>query len=166
MAHHIVEEPFGVFVETVQCKSHSSAGFLVVRGRHLVSLVLYRGAQMDIRPLVAERVAGEHAQDAPHGIPAVEGGLRPAQHVDALHVEQLDVVGTLVGISHVIHIQSHGRRVDARAHAADVGRRGQAAAIVRHVEVGHVGRHFLERLGVPGREVGLVEERHGGRQVA
>ena len=78
VAHLVLVESLGTLVEGVQGIGHLLACFPVVRGRGLIAVVFHRSAQPDVCSLVAERVSGEHAQDASHGIPPVEGGLGAA----------------------------------------------------------------------------------------
>ena len=145
MPGDIFEKPFRMLIKSTQGVCHPVTCLLVMRCRQLVTLVFYRSPQADVRALIMERVAGKHAKQAAHGIPSVQCGLRAAQHVHAFHVQQFNVVGTFVGISHVVYVQSYGRGVDARTDAADVSRRGQTAAVIRHVEVRYESRKFLQR---------------------
>ena len=93
-------------------------------------VVAAAGPQVDFSTLVGERVLGEHTHQAGHGVAAVNRALRPAQHVNTVDVQQFNVVGTFVGISHVVYVQSHGRGVDARTDAAHINGRRKARTVV------------------------------------
>ena len=75
-----------MLVKPTQGVCHPVACLLVMRCRQPVALVFYRSAHADVRALIMERVAGKHAEQAAHGIPSVQCGLRAAQHVHAFHV--------------------------------------------------------------------------------
>ena len=116
-------------------------------------------ARLHFRALVGNGVGGEDAHQAAHGVAAVERALRTAHHIDAVNTLEVEVVGRLVDIGHIVHIEAHGRRVHARTDAADVAGRGDAAAVVGHVEVRRKGGEVLDVLHAAELEMAGAEER-------
>ena len=120
------------------------------------------GALQRDRGLIAD-AAGHILDRAADGVAAVQGALRPAQDLDALHVEDIQDRGLRTGDIDVVDVQTHAR-IEAPqrvllANAADEGDQGRVRA-ARRVQrqtgrrtgqFGDVGRALvLERLGRDG----------------
>ena len=85
----------------------------MVVGHRSVVIVVTSGTQTEVGALIAERRFGVHLDQSAHGVAPVEGPLRAAQHVDAFDVGVVEVERRFVDIRYVVHIQPHGRCVDA-----------------------------------------------------
>ena len=116
----------------------------VVVGERGVVVVARGSAQAQVGALVAEGRLGVDLDESAHGVAAIEGALRAAQHVDALYVGIAKVEGRLVDVGDVVHVEAYRGGVDARANAADIDGRGEARAIVGDEEVGHYGGEGLD----------------------
>ncbi len=89
---------------------------------------------------------GGYVHHAPAGVASVERALRAAQKLDAAYVVEVEVVGVLVHVGHVVYIDPDHGLVDARAESAHVYRGGHSRPVSRLVEVGRNGREILDRL--------------------
>ena len=116
-------------------------------------------AGFHIGAFVLKRVGGEDANHAAHGAASVECSLRTAQDIDAIDVGETEIVARLVRVGDVIDIHSNGRRVDAGADAADIDRRGQPTAIVRHEKVRRKTRQVFGSIHAPQFQGTCVKER-------
>ena len=145
-------------VERADRDAEVFGGVQVGDGREAAAHRLCGKSCRDVRALLHQGVGGVDADKAARRVASVERALRTAQHVHARHVEEVEIVGALVEIGHVVHVQTHGRRVDARADAADIYGRGEFRAVFGHIEVGHGGREAFHVRNVEPFERGFVEQ--------
>ena len=145
-------------VERADRDAEVFGGVQVGDGREAAAHRLCGKSCRDVRALLHQGVGGVDADKAARRVASVERALRTAQHVHARHVEEVEIVGALVEIGHVVHVQTHGGRVDARADAADIYGRGEFRAVFGHIEVGHGGREAFHVRNVEPFERGFVEQ--------
>ena len=145
-------------VERADRDAEVFGGVQVGDGREAAAHRLCGKSRRDVRALLHQGVGGVDADKAARRVASVERALRTAQHVHARHVEEVEIVGALVEIGHVVHVQTHGGRVDARADAADIYGRGEFRAVFGHIEVGHGGREAFHVRNVEPFERGFVEQ--------
>ena len=137
---HVAEETLLPVIESPDRKGHVLRR-VDVGGERGAPGVGFRGeTEAHVGAVAAEGVAGVDPDESAHRVAPVEGALRATEHVEAFHVEEVEIVGAFVGVGHVVHVKADSRRVDARADAPDVDGRRDARAVVRHEEVGHEGR--------------------------
>ena len=119
----------------------------------------------DAGPFVSEGRKRVDVDDPAHRIAAVEGGLRPPQHLDPFDVGQVEIVGVLVHVGHVIDVEPHNGLVDAGPQPPHIKRRGHPRTVVGHVEIGHQRRRILERADALPLDPFAPDHRGGDRLV-
>ena len=155
---HVLEETSLVLIEEVGGEGKLRADAVVVAHAGLV-VVVGSSAQHEVRPLIGEGRLGEDTYQAAHRVASVERALRASHHVDTLDVGVVEVEGRLVDEGDVVHVETHGRRVDARTDAAYIDRSRQLRAIVGYEQIGHQRRQALDRTYGITPHVGLRERR-------
>ena len=163
--HLLAEKVVAVDAARVAIKAAGREGqltrkLLIGQRRKLRAAVARRRAGGHFCILSGKGVVGVDADNAAHGVAAVKRALRPAQHVDAVDAEQVEIVAALVDRGHVVDIHRHGRRIDARAHAADVDGRRLRRAVVGHEKVGGKARKVAQSVHAHVLQRVLREERH------
>ena len=108
--------------------------------------------------VVGDGVGCKHAHQSAHGVAAIECALRAAHDVDTFDTLKREIVARLVDVGHVVNIQPYCGGVDAAANATNVAGRGEAAAVLWHVEVGRIGREVFQRTGLAVVERACVEQ--------
>ena len=116
---------------------------VVMRQRSVVGIVR-ACADAQVRALIGERRFGVNLNQSAHRIASVQRSLRAAQYVDAFDVGVVEVESGLVDVGDIVHIQSHGRRVDARTDTADIDGGSKARTVVGDEHVGHKSRQVLD----------------------
>ena len=121
----VAEEAAFVVIEAAGGESETLGHPVVMRQRSVVGIVRAR-AHAKVCALIGERRFGVNLNQPAHRVASVQGSLRAAQYVDAFDVGVVEVESGFVDVGDVVHIQSDGRRVDARADASDVNGGSQA----------------------------------------
>ena len=96
-----------------------------------------------------------------HGIAPVKRALRPAQNVNTFYVRIAEVERRFVYIGNIVHIQPHGRRIDARTDAADVNGSREPRTVIGDEQIGHYARQVLDRPDLCCLH--FLLRKHGGR---
>ena len=139
----VAEEAAFVVIEAAGRESETLGHPVVMRQRSVVGIVR-ACADAQVRALIGERRFGVNLNQSAHRIASVQRSLRAAQYVDAFDVGVVEVESGLVDVGDIVHIQSHGRRVDARTDTADIDGGSKARTVVGDEHVGNESGQVLD----------------------
>ena len=153
------------FVITAHAQSHIFSGMQISGERSLAqhtptALPSSANASTHISSVMRNRVGSEYAQQTSHSVTTIERTLWTTQHIHAFNALKRKVVGRLIGIGHIVYIQTYGRRIDATTNTTDVTSRGESAAIVGHKKVGGISRKSFHIFHITLFKGSSIKKRH------
>ena len=113
--------------------------------------------------LIRRRCEGFHRQDAGHGIASVQCSLRPAVHVHATYVKELEIIIVLVEDRDIVNVEPDHGIVYPRAEAPHIYGGCHRGAIVRNQQSRHDQREIPRRVDAAVLNPGHHEGCHGRR---
>ena len=75
---------------------------------------------------MSERIVCVYSDESTHGVSSIECSLGATQDINPFNVYKVEVEGRFVNVWDIVHIESYGRSVDARADTTDIYGRSQA----------------------------------------
>jgi len=115
----------------------------------IIAVTVAAVGKPDICPLVFQGRFRIDVDDAAHRVTTVERPLRTAQHLDPVHLVEIEIESRFFEIGDTVHIKPDRGSVDFRSDPADIDRRGQFRSVVRHKEVRDKGTELFDPRDVP-----------------